>query len=72
MVVYINSWKNVLMYRWFHKPSLMYLEKRCGFYGPPIQISLKSSLTVLHAVSSAWQKTTPHIYYEKYSEANLL
>lgn len=23
-------------------------------------------------VTSAWQKTLPHIYYEKYLEANLL
>lgn len=63
MVGYINSWENAQMYRWFHKASFMYLGKKIlGFYGPPIQISLKSSLTILHAQSLVLVRKHHHIF----------
>lgn len=64
MAGYINSWKNAQMYRWFHKASFMCLrgKKRLGFCGPPIQISLKSPLTILHAQSLVLGRKQHHIF----------
>lgn len=60
------------MYRWFRKPSFTYLEKKTWIlwatYSNQFEIFTDHFACT---VTSAWQKIPPHIYYEKYSEANL-
>lgn len=74
-VGYINSWKNTQMYRWFHKASFTYLRGKKAWilwntYSNQFEIFTDHFACT---VTSAWQKTTPHIYYyETCSEANLL
>lgn len=63
------------MYRWFHKASFVYLGRKKGL---DFMEHLFKSVEIFTdhfacTVTSAWQKTTPHIYYyETCSEANLL